>query len=135
MPAAYLIDMDGVLVRGKQCIPGAVEFIERLSAAGTPFLILTNNSRFTPQDHHSHLREAGLGIPPEAIFTSALATAQFLNQQNPHATTYVIGESGLTTALQSIGYQITDSSPHYVVLGETVFFLILTALQGHYSSS
>ena len=87
-----------MFVRGTQCIPGAVEFIEHLSAAGTPFLILTNNS---------NPREAGLGIPPEAIFTLTLATAQFLNQQNPHGTTHVIGESGLTTALQPKPHVLT----------------------------
>jgi NagD protein len=118
----YLIDMDGVIVRGATLLPGAAEFVERLRTQGIPFLILTNNSLYTPRDLQVRLSYMGLDVPPEAIFTSALATAQFLHAQRPSGRAYVIGESGLTTALHDIGYALTDQDPEYVVLGETTMY-------------
>jgi NagD protein len=121
---AYLTDMDGVLIRGNQTIPGAIEFIERLKAVKAPFLVLTNNPRFTPRDHEARLRAIGLDIPASAIFTSALATARFLDAQRPRGSAFVIGEAGLTTALHEIGYILTEHDPDYVVLGETVSYSV-----------
>jgi hypothetical protein len=119
MSRAYLIDMDGVLITGSKPIPGAVEFITRLHDASIPFMVFTNNSRLSPRDHHARLSAMGLNIPEEQIFTSALATAYFLDQQRPKGSAYVIGESGLTTALHEIGYVQTEHDPDYFVLGET----------------
>ena len=107
MPKAYLTDMDGVLITGSQVIPGAIEFIERLRAAKAPFMVLTNNSRFTPRDHQARLQAIGLNITADLIFTSALATARFLDQQRPKGSAFVIGEPGLTTALHEVGYVLT----------------------------
>lgn len=118
----YLMDMDGVLVRGAQLIPGADEFIGRLRAAGKPFSVLTNNSLYTQRDLQVRLQRAGLHVSSDELFTSALATAQFLHTQNPNGTAYVIGEAGLTTALHDIGYVLTDLKPDYVVLGETLSY-------------
>src|SRR5258708_5728786 len=118
----YLIDMDGVILRGTTLIPGAAEFVQRLRAQGIPFLILTNNSLYTPRDLQERLHYIGLDVPPEAIFTSALATAQFLHDQRPSGRAYTIGEPGLTTALHDIGYVLTDQEPEYVVLGETTTY-------------
>lgn len=118
-PECWLIDMDGVLVDEGQPIPGAVEFVDRLSATSLRFLVLTNNSIFTPGDLHARLRRVGIRVPGSSIWTSALATAQFLETQRPGGTAYVIGEAGLTTALHEIGYVLTDVDPDYVVLGET----------------
>jgi NagD protein len=115
----WLMDMDGVLVREEHPIPGAVEFIARLRETGTPFLLLTNNSIWTRRDLAARLRAGGLDVPEEAIWTSALATAKFLEDQQPGGTAFVIGESGLTTALHSAGYTIDEREPDYVVLGET----------------
>ena len=115
----YLTDMDGVLVREEHLVPGADLFLAELRAAGTAFLVLTNNSIYTPRDLHARLRTSGIDVPPSAIWTSALATAQFLDSQRPEGTAYTIGEAGLTTALHEIGYTLTDSDPDYVVLGET----------------
>ncbi len=117
-PKNYLIDMDGVLVTGGIAIPGANEFIGRLRSRGAKFLIMTNNSRYTPGDLSFRLAGSGLDIPPECIFTSAMATARFISTQRPQGTAYVIGESGLTFAIHSEGYVITDRDPDYVVLGE-----------------
>ncbi len=121
-PKTYLIDMDGVLVRGTQLIPGADEFISRLRQRDIPFLVLTNNSLYTPRDLQVRLASIGLHVEPGELFTSALATAQFLNTQHPGGSAYVIGESGLTTALHDIGYILTDIHPDYVILGETLAY-------------
>lgn len=115
----YLMDMDGVLVRGRTAIPGAARFIDHLNAEAVPYLVLTNNPLYTPGDLAHRLQTAGLSVPAERIFTSALATARFLHSQRPAGTAFVIGESGLTNAIHSIGYVITDTQPDYVVLGET----------------
>nr|WP_202447155.1 HAD-IIA family hydrolase [Streptomyces sp. SID5468] len=111
--------MDGVLIHEGIPVPGADEFIKRLRGSGKPFLVLTNNSIYTPRDLHARLARMGLDVPVEAIWTSALATAKFLDDQRPGGTAYVIGEAGLTTALHDIGYVLTDADPDYVVLGET----------------
>src|SRR6266702_7656555 len=118
----YLIDMDGVIRRGTTLIPGAAEFVQHLRVREIPFLILTNNSLYTPRDLQVRLSYMGLDVPPEAIFTSALATAQFLHAQRPGGRAYAIGESGLTTALHDTGYILTDQEPEYVVLGETTSY-------------
>ncbi|MGX1252547.1 NagD protein [Streptomyces ambofaciens] len=116
---SWLTDMDGVLIHEGVPIPGADAFIKRLRESGRPFLVLTNNSIYTPRDLHARLRRMGLEVPIESIWTSALATAKFLDDQRPGGSAYVIGEAGLTTALHDIGYILTDHEPDYVVLGET----------------
>lgn len=115
----YLIDMDGVLIHEEIPIPGAGDFIARLRTAGRRFLVLTNNSMYTRRDLHVRLRGIGIEVPPESIWTSALATAKFLESQRPDGSAHAIGEAGLTTALHEIGYVLSDRDPDYVVLGET----------------
>lgn len=116
---AWLTDMDGVLVREGMPIPGAAEFIEKLKASGKPFLVLTNNSIYTPRDLNARLVGMGLHVPEENIWTSALATAKYVDEQRPGGSAYVIGEAGLITALHHVGYVLTDNKPDFVVLGET----------------
>jgi NagD protein len=116
---SWLMDMDGVLVHEERAIPGADQFISRLGDLEMPFLVLTNNSIYTPRDLAARLRTSGLDVPEESIWTSALATARFLDDQRPGGSAFVIGEAGLTTALYEAGYTLTDRSPDYVVLGET----------------
>jgi NagD protein len=116
---SWLMDMDGVLVHEERAIPGADRFIAQLRDRGTPFLVLTNNSIYTRRDLAARLRTSGLEIPEESLWTSANATAKFLEDQRPGGSAYVIGEAGLTTALHAAGYTLTESGPDYVVLGET----------------
>ncbi|MEI7988470.1 MAG: HAD-IIA family hydrolase [Chloroflexota bacterium] len=118
-PKNYLIDMDGVLVSGKVLIEGADGFIQRLKNRNAKFLVMTNNPMYTPRDLAHNLLARGLDIPEANIFTSAMATARFLHAQRPNGTAFVIGESGLTTAIHDIGYIISEHNPDYVVLGET----------------
>lgn len=115
----YLIDMDGVLVHEQQALPGADDFIRRLGDAGKQFLVLTNNSIYTPRDLQARLAGSGIDIPAANLWTSALATAQFLDTQRPGGSAFVVGEAGLTTALHDVGYILTDRDPDYVVIGET----------------
>jgi len=111
--------MDGVLVHEGRALPGAAALIKQWQDAGTPFLVLTNNSIYTPRDLSARLQATGLDVPEDRIWTSALATANFLKSQNPNGTAFVLGEAGMTTALHDIGYVMTDQNPDYVVLGET----------------
>src|SRR3954464_2885960 len=114
----WLTDMDGVLVHEGHALPGAKEFLERLVQKRRRFLVLTNNSIFTPRDLAARLARSGLSVPEESIWTSALATADFCSTQLPGGSAHVIGEAGLTTALYEAGYTLTDTDPDYVVLGE-----------------
>jgi NagD protein len=118
-PKCWLTDMDGVLVREEYALPGAAEFLQRLVERERPFLVLTNNSIFTPRDLSARLKRSGLTVPEGSIWTSALATATFLSDQLPGGSAYVIGEAGLTTPLHELGYTLTDVDPDFVVLGET----------------
>jgi NagD protein len=113
------MDMDGVLVHEEQAIPGADDFLTRLKEREAPFLVLTNNSIYTRRDLSARLRASGLEVPEESIWTSALATAAFLEDQRPGGSAFVIGEAGLTTALHEAGYTLTERAPDYVILGET----------------
>jgi NagD protein len=129
---SWLTDMDGVLIHEGQPIPGAPEFIGRLRDSGRPFLVLTNNSIYTARDLRARLARMDIDVPEEAIWTSALATAKFLDDQRPGGTAYVIGEAGLTTALHDVGYILSNQEPDYVVLGETrtySFSAITTAIR------
>ncbi|MCF3965388.1 HAD-IIA family hydrolase [Streptomyces fuscigenes] len=116
---SWLTDMDGVLMHEGVPVPGADTFIQRLRESERPFLVLTNNSIYTPRDLSARLSRIGLDVPAENIWTSALATATFLQDQHPGGSAYVIGEAGLTTALHDAGYILTDADPDFVILGET----------------
>src|SRR5262245_58303083 len=128
----YLIDMDGVIYRGSQLIPGADRFIGDLRAAGVPFLFLTNNSRRTRRDVATKLQRLGLDVGEEHVYTCAMATARFLAGQKPGGTAFVIGEGGLLAALHSNGYAVVDHAPDYVVVGEgrTLTFEVVEAALG-----
>jgi NagD protein len=115
----WLTDMDGVLVHEGRALPGAGEVIKQWKDEGLRFLVLTNNSIYTPRDLAARLKATGLDIPEDAIWTSALATADFLHSQKPKGTAFILGEAGLTTAMHEIGYIMTDVNPDYVVLGES----------------
>lgn len=113
-----LIDMDGVIYRSHELIPGAAEFIASLRRLRVPFLFLTNNSQRTRRDVAMKLSRMGVPVEERHIFTCAMATARFLSAQKPGGTAFVIGEGGLLNALHANGYAIVDKSPDYVVVGE-----------------
>ena len=116
--SGYLIDMDGVIYRGGQLIPGADTFVNRLIEQGIPFTFLTNNSQRSRRDVAAKLRQMGIQAEPGHVYTCADATAGYLARQKPHGTAFVIGEGGLLTALHDHGFAIVDKQPDYVVIGE-----------------
>ena len=128
----YLIDMDGVIYRGSELIPGADRFIAELRRLEVPFLFLTNNSQRTRRDVATKLQRLGIDVGEEHVFTCAMATARFPAQQKPKGTAFVIGEGGLLTALHSNGYAIVEKDPDYVVVGEgrTINFELVEAALG-----
>jgi NagD protein len=120
---SIISDMDGVIYRGKELVPGAQEFIDRMRDADVPFLFLTNNSEQTPRDLVRKLARLGVhGLGEENFITSAMATAQFVASQRPGGSAYVIGGAGTTTELYSVGYSLTESHPDYVIVGKTASF-------------
>src|SRR6185295_6976916 len=118
MKHGYLIDMDGVLYRGSELIPGADHFIRQLRLRDIPFRLLTNNSQRTRRDVVAKVARLNIEIEEEHVFTSAMATARYLAQQKPRGTAFVIGEGGLLNALHQNGYAVVDHEPDYVVVGE-----------------
>jgi NagD protein len=115
----WLMDMDGVLIREEERLDGAPEFIAKLRELEIPFLVLTNSSIYTRRDLGARLARQGLDVGEESIWTSALATATFLEDQRPGGSAFIVGEAGLTTALHEAGYTVNEQDPDYVVLGET----------------
>ncbi len=118
----FLIDMDGVIYSGAQRIPGTNEFIKTLQDNDIPFLFFTNNSQRTQREVVLKLQKMEIFVAEHNIFTSAMATGQFLAQQKPNGTAYVIGEGGLIQSLYQNGFSIVDKNPDYVVVGEGVSF-------------
>lgn len=119
MKTGYLIDMDGVIYRENHLVPGARDFVESLIATGAPFIFLTNNSAPTPEDLSVRLGHLGIpGLSPRHFYTSALNTADFLNETHPACTVFVIGEGGLLTALHEHKIANDAMHPSYVVVGE-----------------
>lgn len=118
MRRGFLIDMDGVIYRGSELIPGALQFIEMLLEREVPFTFLTNNSQRTHRDVVTKLARMGMIVEEQHVFTCAMATARFLAEQKPGGTAYAIGEGGLLHALHLNGYSIVDHQPDYVVVGE-----------------
>jgi NagD protein len=126
MKQGFLIDMDGVIYRGGELIKGADVFVKKLLEKNIPFLFLTNNSQRTRRDIVTKLRPMGIEVQEQHVFTSAMATAQFVSSQKPNGTAYVIGEGGLTQALHAHGYAVVDYNPDYVIIGEGRTFTLET---------
>lgn len=123
MAKSVISDMDGVIYRGGDLIPGAQEFVNRLIESKTPFLFLTNNSEQTPIDLKLKLEKRGItGVTEENFITSSMATAMFLRAQKPQATAYVVGGGGLINELYNVGFSISESNPDFVVVGKTQNF-------------
>jgi len=119
MKTGFLIDMDGVIYRENNLIPGAKDFVQALLSTSTPFLFLTNNSAPTPEDLTVRLSHLGIpGMSARHFYTSALNTADFLSETDPGCTVFVIGEGGLLTALHERKIANDAIRPHYVVVGE-----------------
>lgn len=115
----YICDMDGVIYHGNRLLDGVTQFVTWLKNEQKHYLFLTNSSERSPLELRQKLERMGLDIPEENFYTSALATAQFLQSQSPGCSAYVIGAPGLLNALYSVGIPMNDVNPDYVVVGET----------------
>ena len=115
----FICDMDGVIYHGNRLLPGVKEFLDWLKESGKRYLFLTNSSQYTPKELQQKLDRMGLDVDESHFYTSALATAHFLNSQAPRGSAYVIGEHGLHNALYDAGITYNDVNPDYVVVGET----------------
>ncbi len=100
----FIIDMDGVLYHGNKLLPGVKEFVGWLISARKKFVFLTNSSERTPRELQDKLSRLGVEVDRNVFYTSALATAMFLNSQKSKGSAYIIGEAGLINALYNIGY-------------------------------
>ena len=118
----FICDMDGVIYHGNKLLDGVKEFVEWLQREDKSFLFLTNASSRSPRELHEKLLRMGLDVGEEHFYTSALATAKFLQSQAPGCSAYVIGDHGLYNALYDAGITIDDVSPDYVVVGETTTY-------------
>jgi NagD protein len=116
---SWLCDMDGVLIHDDALIEGADQFLEKLQSSGRSFLLITNNSFFTARELSERLLSMGLDVPADHLWTSALATAQFIHDQRPGGSAFVIGELSVHEALYDVGYREQSTGADYVVLGET----------------
>ncbi len=123
MALHIISDMDGVIYRGNNIVPGAKDFIRKMIEQNIKFLFLTNNSEQTPIDLLRRLTNMGIeGLSESNFITSAMATAIFLHSQKPKGTAYIVGGAGLVNELYKVGYSITEHNPDYVVVGRTTSF-------------
>lgn len=118
MAQGLLIDMDGVVYGGDIMIPGADKFIARLLKEGIPFSFMTNNSQRTRLEAVHKLSRLGIIVTENHVYTSAMATGNFLASQTPQGTAYVLGEGGLISSLHENGITLVNTDPDFVVLGE-----------------
>lgn len=118
MKHGLLIDMDGVIYGGDIMIPGADDFINGLVSNKIPFMFMTNNSQRTPLEAVRKLKKLGINVTEDHVYTSAMATSNFLASQIPNGTAYVLGEGGLITSLYQSGARLVENDPDFVVLGE-----------------
>jgi len=115
----FLCDMDGVIYHGDRLLEGVPAFVDWLERNGKQYLFLTNNSGLTPLELRQKLARMGIEVDASKFYTSALATARFLQNQAPGCSAYIIGEPGLFNALYDTGITMNDVNPDYVVVGET----------------
>lgn len=105
---AFIVDMDGVIWRGKRTLPGVQAFFQLLEENNLPFLVATNNSTAIPERISEKFAELHIDLDPEQIVTSSSATAQFIGQTFPEIERiYCIGEQGLQRELHAMGFQLT----------------------------
>jgi len=116
---AFICDMDGVIYHGNKLLPGVDKFVAWLQKEKKKFIFLTNNSQKTPRELKEKLKRLGLDVDEKHFYTSALATAAFLQQQCPEGSAFVIGEAGITNALYNVGYSTNETDPDYVVFSES----------------
>ncbi|MBW7895761.1 MAG: HAD-IIA family hydrolase [Opitutaceae bacterium] len=112
---AYLLDMDGVLYRGRRAVPGAAGFIRRLHVRGIPYRCITNHSCFTPEDLAAKLEGLGIPVPAANIMTAGQVTAAWLQGQGARGV-FALGEPAFHRALAEVGIDGDSAKPSHVVV-------------------
>ncbi|GAB6689240.1 TIGR01457 family HAD-type hydrolase [Streptococcus uberis] len=114
----YLIDLDGTIYKGRERIPAGERFIQRLQEQEIPYLLVTNNTTRTPQMVQDMLaQQFNIQTPLETIYTATMATVDYMKDMDRGQTVYVIGETGLKSAISEAGYIEDKENPAYVVVG------------------
>ncbi|RFU67214.1 TIGR01457 family HAD-type hydrolase [Bacillus sp. V59.32b] len=113
----YLIDLDGTMYRGTEKIEEAGDFVHELRKRGIPYLFVTNNSSRTPAQVAEKLREFDIPTEDTQVFTTSMATANYIAEHKKKASVYVVGEEGIIHALEEKGMTIDDDNPDFVVMG------------------
>lgn len=117
MYKGYLIDLDGTMYRGEEKIEEASDFVKALRERGVPYLFVTNNSTRKPEQVAEKLEHFDIPATGEQVFTTSMATANFIYERKQDATVYIIGEEGLHDALVEKGFTLVDENPDFVVVG------------------
>ncbi len=113
----FLLDMDGTLYLGDDVFPGAVDFIHSITETGRSFIYLTNNSSRAGTDYITRLRKLGFPCEAENVFTSGMATGEYLNQNHPGAKVYLAGTKAFFRELKSYGIDlVNDENGHTDVM-------------------
>ncbi|WP_280769402.1 TIGR01457 family HAD-type hydrolase [Salipaludibacillus daqingensis] len=113
----YLIDLDGTMYRGEEKIDAASRFVKRLEQQKLPYLFVTNNSSRTPKEVADKLVSMDIPATEKHVFTTSMATAQYIDQSYGKANVYMIGEQGLEEALKNQGLQLNEKEIDVVVMG------------------
>ncbi|MEE3954926.1 TIGR01457 family HAD-type hydrolase [Peribacillus frigoritolerans] len=113
----YLIDLDGTMYRGTEQIAEAAGFINDLRKRDIPYLFVTNNSSRTPAQVADKLRSIGISTEDDQVFTTSMATANYIAEQKKGASVYVVGEEGIIEALKEKGMKLVEEHPDYLVMG------------------
>ncbi len=116
--SGFIIDMDGVVYHGNKLLPGVCDFLTWLEESGKKYLFLTNSPERTPEELQEKMKRLGINVGEDHFYTSALATASFLDSQKPKGSAYIIGDAGLIHALYSVGYTVNNVNPDYVVVAD-----------------
>lgn len=113
----YLIDLDGTMYRGEEKIDAASRFVQRLVEKDLPYLFVTNNSSRTPKEVAEKLNFMNIPATDSHVFTTSMATAQYIDQSYGKANVFMIGEQGLKEALEIQGLLLADQNADVVVMG------------------
>jgi 4-nitrophenyl phosphatase len=113
----FLIDLDGTVYRGTEKIEEAVTFVKELERRNLPYLFVTNNSTKPSAQVAETLVNMGVPATADHVFTTSMATANFIHEEQAGAKVYVIGEEGLRSALTEKGFEIVEKDADYVVIG------------------
>ncbi|MGE7684597.1 TIGR01457 family HAD-type hydrolase [Peribacillus simplex] len=113
----YLIDLDGTMYRGTKQIAEAAGFINDLRKRDIPYLFVTNNSSRTPAQVADKLRSIGISTEDDQVFTTSMATANYIAEQKKDASVYVVGEEGIIEALKEKGMTLVEEHPDFLVMG------------------